>query len=138
MVIVLVMTAVGLVYFFDFYVPQHNVVTTQGGSWIINGASSSLGISAGCSNCGQKPVPGSQFTIDVNIGVSSQSCIIFCSSYTIESISVNGPYTLDGISPNNLPYSESEGSFNTWALTITAPGSSGHFPLGGVVGVSYD
>jgi hypothetical protein len=134
-----VVLAVVLVYFFGFYIPEHNVVTMQGGSWIVNGGSSWLGVNVGCSNCGQKPVPGAMFTIDVNVGVASQSCGYFgCNGYIVESFSVNSPYVLDQVSPANLPYTESAGSFNTWGLTITAPGSAGHYPLGGVVAVTYE
>ncbi|HEV2428880.1 MAG TPA: zinc ribbon domain-containing protein [Thermoplasmata archaeon] len=127
-----------LVYIFGFYLPANNVVTMQGGSWTVNGASSSLGITVGCSNCGQKVAPGSTFTIEVNVAVASETCGFFgCNSYVIQSFSVNAPYVFDYASPNNLPYTEASGSFNTWAITISAPDTAGHFPLAGIVGVSF-
>jgi hypothetical protein len=131
--------AIVLIYVLGFYLPSHNVVTTGGGSWIVNGASSSLGISVGCTNCGQKLAPGSELTVDVYVAVASQSCGFFgCSDYAVESFSVNTPYILDQVSPSNLPYSVASGSSNIWALTITVPGSAGHDPLGGIVGVAYE
>jgi hypothetical protein len=126
----------GLTYFYGFYVPQHNVVTIGGGSWLLNGGTSSLGISVGCSDCGQKPAPGSHFTVDVNVQISTCSSY-FCGYYSVDSFSVDAPYVLVQVAPSNLPVNEYEGSFNTWALTIEAPSSAGHYPLSGIVGVTY-
>jgi hypothetical protein len=126
------------VYLVGFYLPAHDVVTMEGGSWIVNGASSSLGIQVGCSNCGQTPAAGSEFTINVNVGVSSTNCGFYvCPDYSVQSFSVTGPYVLDAVAPNNLPYGESSGSFNTWELTVTAPATPGHYAIGGIVGVTY-
>jgi hypothetical protein len=137
-VAVVVAITVILVYLFGYYLPAHNVVMTGGGSWIVNGASTSLGIGLSCSNCGQRVPPGGAFTVDITIYISSQSCGFFgCSGYTIQSFSVNSPYTLVRISPSNLPYTDYAGDSNTWALSLTAPESQGHSPLGGVVAVSF-
>jgi hypothetical protein len=136
--IVVVVVVVGLGYYFVVYVPEHNVVTMDGGGWLVNGASTSLGVSVGCSDCGQRPAPGSDFTIDVNVAISSESCGFFgCDGYEVNSFSVNAPYVLVQTAPDNLPVFDAAGSFNTWALTVQAPASAGHFPIGGVVGVSY-
>lgn len=135
---VVVALVVTLVFQFGFYLPTHTVVTMDGGTWIVNGAASSLGVEVGCSNCGQVPVAGSTFTVDVNVEVNSASCGPFgCPGYSVGSFSVDSPYVLDQVSPSNLPYTESAGSFNTWALTVTAPPTGGHYPLDGAVAVSY-
>jgi hypothetical protein len=136
---VAVIVLLALTYWGVVYEPAHNVVTTQNGVWVVNGASGSLAIQVGCSDCGQKPVPGSRFTIDVNVEVSTASCGSFgCPGYLVQSFSVSAPYSLDQTAPVNLPYTEAAGSFETWALTLTAPAAAGHFPLGGVVGVGYE
>jgi hypothetical protein len=137
--IVVVFAAVlilGLTYFYGFYVPEHNIVTIAGGSWLLNGGSSGLGISVGCSDCGQRLAPGSQFTIDVNVQISGCSSY-YCGYYRVDSFSVNAPYVLVQVAPSNLPVSEYAGSFNTWALTVEAPSSAGHYALSGIVGVTY-
>jgi Double zinc ribbon len=137
--VLVVLLLVGLTYWLVIYEPANDVVTTQNGVWVVNGASGSLVIQIGCSNCGSKPAPSSHFTIDVNVAVSSTSCSGFgCPYYSVQSFSINAPYTLDQVAPNNLPFTEAPGSFDTWALTLTAPSSSGHYPLGGVVAVGYD
>ncbi|HXQ94766.1 MAG TPA: zinc ribbon domain-containing protein [Thermoplasmata archaeon] len=130
--------AVSLVYVFGFYVPETNVVTMEGGSWVVNGASSALGVQVGCSDCGQRPVPGTLFTVDINVAVTTASCgPLDCPGYTVLSISVSGPFAVTAVAPDNIPYTETPGQFDTWAITIQAPDAAGHFPLGGVVAVSY-
>jgi hypothetical protein len=137
-VIVVILVAVGLGYYFALYVPEHDVVTIDGGSWVINGANPSLGLSVGCSDCGQRPVPGAQFTVDVNVQVNpATGCTYFCDSYDVNSFSVNAPYTMVQVAPSTFPINEPAGSYNTWALTVQAPTMAGHYPLGGVVGVTY-
>jgi hypothetical protein len=126
------------VYLLAVYLPDQREVTTEGGAWVINGASPALGVTIGCSNCGQTPGQGTEFTVNINIQVSNPTCgYLNCAGYRVESFSVNSPYTVAQVSPENLPYSEAGGSFNTWSLTVTAPPSGGHYPLGGVVGVTY-
>ena len=138
-VLLVIVVVVLAVYYFGVFVPQNDVVTTQNGSWIINGASGSLAVSVGCSNCGQKPLPGATFTVDLNVQVASASCGYFsCPGYAVQSISVNSPYDIVTIAPANLPYTEPQGGFNTWALTLLAPSTAGHYPLGGIVAVSYE
>jgi hypothetical protein len=135
-VVVAVLLLAGLGYFYGIYVPEHNIVTMDGGTWLLNGADSSLGINVGCSNCGQQPHPGSDFTVDLNVQVDSCSSY-YCGYYEVNTFSVNAPYVLVQAAPSNLPISENPGTFNTWALTVQAPASAGHDPLGGVVGVTY-
>jgi hypothetical protein len=138
-VVVALLFAGGLGYYYGVYAPEHYVVTMDGGTWLVNGGSSSLPISVGCSNCGQQPRPGADFTIDLNVQVASPSCGFFgCGYYEVNSFSLNAPYVLVQTAPPNLPISEQPGTFNTWALTIQAPSTAAHYPLGGVVGVTYD
>jgi hypothetical protein len=136
--VLVVLLGAGLGYFYAVYTPDHDVVTMDCGSWLVNGASSSLAVTIGCSDCGQAPKPSAQFTIHLNVQVASSSCSYFCPSYQVNSFSVDSPYVLLQVAPQNLPYSEGNGDFNTWSLTILAPSGAGHDPLGGIVGVTYE
>lgn len=73
----------------------------------------------------------------VVVGAGSCSYFFGCNGYSIEDFSVSSPYSIVSISPSNLPYSEPQGNSNTWAITVHAPTSEGHYSLSGVVAVSY-
>ncbi len=130
-VVLVVVVAAVLGYLFFVFLPSLNVVKTGDGIWIVSGGV--YPAQASCSDCGRTMIPpGSIFTIHLYVSVSAASCFFGCGD-SVTAISVNAPYLIVSLVPDNLPNYISENSGYTWALNVQAPATSGHYALGGLV-----
>lgn len=134
-----VVVVILLAYLIGVYLPSQDVVRIGGGSWTVSGSANGPVVPAGCGDCGRQLKPGAVFTIDVSVTVGSASCSTgffggsTCPAALVESISLDAPYQSASIAPSNFPYAITEGQGFTWAVTLTAPGTAGHAPVGGLI-----